>query len=397
MKNKYLKYKSIKTRYVKILFMIIIIVMSLKLEVCAKYNYSYTLNAYSLRRDSSEILYEMTRTEEEKEYTNQDVLLTINFNKPIYEIDGFTISEDGRTLTKTIAENETNTIIAKDISGNYKEIAYEINNIDKIPPEILGIEDNKTYNTDVVLNYQDNIGIKEINVDKYSNLKLSLYNGYYDIANFKGTDMTDTTANIRVVGHPKYTKSYRYYIDDILKAESKETQYKFTELKKGTSYIIKVEAIDVNGNVLETATRTVKTKTFSRVSLEKDSTTGTCEVKVYGIDPSIDNAIAIGYSSSGNQKVTYPVINSNGNLTEKFYAKDITGNIKEGYYYFHIQLYDNGVLIDTVTCNVIFVENFYENTDVDYDLYNLKSNGNYQITVVDLAGNETTKTVIISK
>ena len=84
----------------KIIFVMINIVLILSVNVFAKYNYKFTLNAYKLNRDSREIIYTLNRTENDKEYTNQDVILTIDLNKPIYEIDGFTISEDRKQLTK---------------------------------------------------------------------------------------------------------------------------------------------------------------------------------------------------------------------------------------------------------------------------------------------------------
>ena len=133
----------------RIIFIMINIILILSLEVLAKYNYKFTLNAYKLNRDASEITYTLKRSESDKEYTNQDVILTINLNKPIYAIDGFTISEDRKILTKTITENEKNTITVEDVSGNKKDIFYEINNIDKIPPEIIGIENGKTYTSNV--------------------------------------------------------------------------------------------------------------------------------------------------------------------------------------------------------------------------------------------------------
>lgn len=387
-----------KNKIIKILLINLIIVLIFSTTNLAKYNYTYTLNAYSLTRDNSEILYEIVKTESDKEYTNQDVLLTINLNKPVYEIDGFNISEDRKTLSKLISENESNTIMVEDISGNTKVIDYDINNIDKVPPEILGVEDGKVYNSDVNIDYKDNIGINNIIVDKYSSLKISLHDDYYDTSFFKGTDLTDTAANIRVISHPKNTKSYKYYINNVFKAQSEETQYKFTGLSKGTSYTIKVEAIDGDGNVLETVTRNIKTKMFSSIVAEKNSS-GTFRVTLYGIDSSIDNVVAVGYTNGNNQKASYPSINSNRSVTVNFSAQEITGTLQSGYYYFHLQLYDNdkGGVVDTACCNIIFNQTYTETTTTTLNPYNLTSNGNYQIIVTDLAGNKTTKSITISK
>lgn len=379
----------------KIFFIMINIVFIFSMECFAKYNYNFTLNAYRLTRDASEITYVLSRTENDKEYTNKDVVLTIDFNKPIYEIDGFTISENRKRLTKVISENEKNTITVEDVSGNKKDVTYEINNIDKIPPEIIGVDNGKTYTSNVTLDYKDNVGIKDIVIDKYSDLKLSLYDDYYDTGSYKGTDLTDTTANIRVVSHPRNTKTYKYYINNSFKAESADTQYNFTGLKKGTSYTIKVEAIDESGKVLQTATRGIKTKLYSKVNGNKNAS-GTFSVTVSGIDSSIDSVIAVAYTNNNNKHMTYPSIKSDRSLSVTFKAQAVTESIQSGYYYFHLQLFDNGNHVDTVCCNVIF-KNSSSSSSAGNTLYNLTTNGNYNIIVTDLAGNKTEKYIVIKK
>lgn len=381
----------------RIIFIMINIILILSLEVLAKYNYKFTLNAYKLNRDASEITYTLKRSESDKEYTNQDVILTINLNKPIYVIDGFTISEDRKILTKTITENEKNTITVEDVSGNKKDIFYEINNIDKIPPEIIGIENGKTYTSNVTLDYKDNIGIKDIVIDKYSDLKLSMNDDYYDTESYKGTDLTDTTANIRVISHPKNTKTYKYYINNSFKAESSNTQYNFTGLKKGTSYTIKVEAVDVNGKVLQTATRNIKTKMFSKITANKTSS-GTFSVTVSGLDSSIDNAIAVAFTDSSGKNMTYPKVKSDHSISVTFATSAVTSNIETGYYYFHLQFFDGGNHVDTACCNVKFKESSSgSSTTSGNTLYKLTTNGNYHIMVTDLAGNKAEKNIIIKK
>lgn len=379
----------------KIFFVMINIIFIFSMECLAKYNYKFTLNAYRLSRDSSEITYVLSRTESDKEYTNKDVILTIDFNKTISEIDGFTISEDRKQLTKKISENEKNTITVEDISGNKKDVFYEINNIDKIPPEIIGVENGKTYTSNVILDYKDNVEIKDIVIDKYSDLKLSLYDDYYDTGSYKGTDLTDTTANIRVVSHPKNTKTYKYYINNSFKAESTNTQYNFTGLKKGTSYTIKVEAIDENGKVLQTATRGIKTKLYSKITGNKNSS-GTFSVTVSGIDSSIDSVIAVAFTDSSGKSITYPKIKSDRSVSVTFATNAVTENIENGYYYFHLQLFDNGVHVDTACCNIIFKSSSTSSLSGN-SLYNLTTNGNYHIIVTDLAGNKAEKYITIKK
>jgi hypothetical protein len=352
------------------------------------------LNAFSLKRDSSEITYTITRTEEDKEYTNQDVLLTILLNKKVESIDGFTISEDGKSLTKNITENESETIIVEDDSGNKKEISYDINNIDKISPEIIGVEDGETYGLNQTVEYKDNIGIKNIFIDRYSSLSFSAYTDYYDTSFYKGIDLLSNSINVNITGHPKGTVKYLYYLNNVLKEKTTNTNYKYTGLTANTYYTVKVVAVDENDNVLETKSRSLRTKYFSTVVGEKG--TNTFKVTVYGIDNRVEKLIAIGYTNSNNQKNYYPSINSDRSVTFTFSATEVTGSLQSGYYYFHIQMFDStySTLYDTLCCNVIFGTK-YTNTAQKIDPYKLTTAGNYQIIVTDFAGNKTEKNIII--
>lgn len=386
---------------IKIITIMLLLIIFFSGNVIAKYNYTYTLNAYNLVRDNSNISYTITKNIADGEYTNKDVLLTITLNKPVESVPGFELSENRKILTKLITENENQTITVEDDFGNTQNIDYCVSNIDKEPPEIIGIEDGKTYNTDVKIKYTDNVGIKNVFVDKYSTeLALNFHDDYYDTSFFKGTDLTDTTARIRVVSHPQNTRTYKYYINNVLKAQTENTEYKFTGLSKASSYTIKVEAVDENGNVLDTKTRRIKTRLYSKLEGIKNSS-GTFSYTVYGIDSSIDKVEAISFTNDSNKIFQFPSINSNRSVTVTVSAQDITGTLQNGYYYFHLLLYDNekGGVVDTVCFNVKFNENIIESTNSSssIDVNNLTSNGNYQIIVTDFAGNETKKTITISK
>lgn len=87
-------------------------------------------------------------------------------------------------LSRIIEENEKNTIKITDDYGNSEIITYVVDNIDKIPPEILGVEDGATYKKDVEINYKDNVGIQKIEVFKIlDNNKTILEKNPYKIEN----------------------------------------------------------------------------------------------------------------------------------------------------------------------------------------------------------------------
>ena len=379
----------------RIFILIMIVIMILEINIYAKYNYKYTLNAFSLNRDSSEIIYEITTSDSDKKYTNKDVLLEINLNKPVETIDGFGISEDRKTLSKTISQNENDTITVEDISGNKKDITYNINNIDKISPEIIGIEDGKTYKTNKNIQYSDNIGIDDIFVDKYSKLSLLIYPDYYDSNAYKGIDVTKNSIYVDVIAHPKNTRYYLFYLNNILKTKTENSEYKFTELSSGTNYTVKVEAVDSNGNVLDVKSQTIKTKYFSSINLEKGK--DNVKITLNGIDSIVKKAYGVGFIDTNNPKYKDVSIDSDRKLTVEFSAYEFGNVISNGYYFFHIYLQDiNGNTLEVACCNVIFGTSYNKSSE-NIDVHNLTKNGNYQIIVTDLAGNKTEKNIIINK
>ena len=383
-----------KIKNIFIIFILILLILSI--NIYARYNFTYNLKVFSLSRDNTDITYNITRTENDKKYTNQDVLLTINLNKPIDFVSGFEISEDGKKLTKLITQNENNTFFVEDISGNRKEITYSVDNIDKILPEILGVEDGKTYNTNMKVSYSDNIGVDEIFVDRYSSLSIAMYPDYYDTGFYKGINILDKSIEINLKSRPKNTKYYNYYLDGILKGCSENKSFNFTGLTPGTTYEVTVEALDENKNVIESITKSYKTKYFSSIIGTKKENTFTANIS--GIDNKVKKLKVTSYCSQNeNKKITYPEINSDRSINVELNALELTDVLKNGYYYLHIEFFDEDykTLYETVCCNIMFGTNYIVEEEID--VYNFNIDGLYQIIVTDLAGNKTEKNIIIEK
>ena len=66
-----------------------------------------------------------------KEITKENVKVTITANEEVQAIQGWTLSNDKKTLTKEYIENTKETITVKDIAGNEMRVNIEINNIEK--------------------------------------------------------------------------------------------------------------------------------------------------------------------------------------------------------------------------------------------------------------------------
>lgn len=68
--------------------------------------------------------------------TNQDVTVTITANEPLQEVEGWTLSDDGLSLTKTYSENKEETVVIADASGNTSEVPVNVTGIDKLGPTV---------------------------------------------------------------------------------------------------------------------------------------------------------------------------------------------------------------------------------------------------------------------
>ena len=378
------------------IFCVCIAIIIVTTSSYAKYSYNSSIDVFALSRDISEIVYSISKST--NEYTNADVVVEISSNKLIEAVEGFELSEDGKKLTKTYGENTTENIILEDISGNRKNVNVEVNNIDKIPPVIDGVEDGATYNKTMKPTYSDNVGIRSIVANKYgTTLSFSCYREYTDTSNYKGIDISKNTIHAEITNKPVGTVKYKYYINNSLKQETVDTEYTFTGLNKGTNYTIKIEAIDQNGNVLKTATKQIKTGYFVSMSATKEG--GTFTATVYGLEPEVDHVSITKFAASDRNNIKYSSANikSDRSVSSSLVATSITNTIETGYYYLQFHLKNaSDQTIDIVGCNIIFGTNYVKPTS-DVDPENITQNGIYEIIVTDLAGNITSKSFTIQK
>lgn len=167
--------KKIKFKIILLLLLILLIIMG-KNTVLAKYifetNEILIVETYLDRTPPKlDISYST------KDITNGDVLVTIKCNEKIKNIDGWSISEDKQTLTKIYETNKTEEIEVSDLAGNKTKAKIEINNIDKVAPQIVCTEikntnmnytgyANSEKEIDLTIKISDNIEINNINLNK---------------------------------------------------------------------------------------------------------------------------------------------------------------------------------------------------------------------------------------
>lgn len=351
----------------------------------AKYVINFETTVAKLTRDS--VGPKCTVSYSTSEWTNQNVIVTITSDKEIEGVSNFKLSKDKKTLTKEVSKNEEKTLRISDLSGNYTNVAYKVSNIDKTLPKIIGCENGKTYYSSLKLNYEDNIGIKDVIVDKYeAKLNVECYDAYYDSYLYFGTDRADDSIRINITTHPLNTRKYILYLNNTFYGTTFEDEFIFTGLEKGKTYDIKVEAVNENGNVLDTIILTKTTGFYHYISSNK--TSSQFESVVHGID-------------SRAKILRYAVWNDN--KREEFYwyePKIINGEtiikidnydkINYPAYTIHVYVYDkNENQLDFFGYHVDFNTNYNPETS-NIDKYNLTQKGKYQITVTDLADNKIT-------
>lgn len=93
-------------------------------------DYTVTLTS-SPKIQLSEVKEELTATVSYDPTTNTtgNVVATIKTNKKVNKVDGWTLSDDGKTLTKTYSTNATETIHLVDLDGMTKDVEVKITNI----------------------------------------------------------------------------------------------------------------------------------------------------------------------------------------------------------------------------------------------------------------------------
>lgn len=113
--------------------------------------------------------------------TNKDVVATITANEEIKAIEGWSLSDNGKILTKTYSTNKKETITVQDIVGNTTQANIKITNIDKEKPKI-----EVTYSTikptkyDVIATITADKEIQEINGWVISSDKKSMTKTYHE-------------------------------------------------------------------------------------------------------------------------------------------------------------------------------------------------------------------------
>ena len=130
--------------------------------------------------------------------TNKNVEVTIIANKKVKQVSGWTISNDGKTLTKIYESNNTETITLQDEAGNTKIVQINVENIDKVKP-LVQIKYNTELltNQNVIVTITSNKEIQEVEGWNLSEDKKTLTKEYMTNTSTEGEkiDIKDLAGN----------------------------------------------------------------------------------------------------------------------------------------------------------------------------------------------------------
>ena len=391
-----MKYNKIVRMMIKSIFIFFIIFLSFNtIKSNAKYSFEINEEIINLTRDTRIANYVINYST--IDLTNQNVTVTIIFDKAIETLNGFEKVDD-YTFRKTYAQNINENAIFKDYSGNIGSLNIIIRNIDKVMPQINGL--TSSLKAPLNLTYTDNVGVQSVEVEKYSTyFAFEVLDGYYDTATKGGMDILNTLIKVRITNKPIGTKKFKYYVNGVLQVVSIKPSYIFKNLTANTNNVIKIQAIDENGNVLGELSKTVKTFCFDSMNGWKTSdyaafNFGNIDSKVTRVD------VAIWNDGSPKNVLYYNTKYdaSTKNLTYYFYLNSFPYRNDNYVYKLHFYFKDsNGNTLAIVPTNVqIGVTAPEEESIIVENINKITSAGNYKITVIDMAGNKLEKYITVS-
>lgn len=131
--------------------------------------------------------------------TNKNVVVMLKANREMQEIDGWKISEDRKMMQKEYEENVSENITLISSRNEVDEVKVEIENIDKISPEISVNYSTKDFtNQNVVVKLTSNEPLQEIEGWEISKDKLSMTK-IYGSNRVETLQVKDEVGNIQIV------------------------------------------------------------------------------------------------------------------------------------------------------------------------------------------------------
>ena len=139
-----------KINMVLVFIIILFFIIGINTVVTAKYffEYKYSIGNINIDRRPPKANVNYSTIEP----TGKNVTVTIEVDEDIQEVEGWSLSQDKRHLTKEYEENQSEIVEVKDLAGNTKNVEVNVKNIDKEKPYIELIKINNS-NSNKKANY----------------------------------------------------------------------------------------------------------------------------------------------------------------------------------------------------------------------------------------------------
>ena len=244
--------------------------------------------------------------------TNHNVEVKIIANEQLQEVEGWTLSEDKKTMTKNYLENKSEIIEIKDIAGNIKQVPIEVKNIDKTKPYLVILYEgiNEQISNGVVVTITGNEELQGIEGWDLSEDKKTLYKTYTQNTS-EELEIKDIPGNVRNV-KLSITSINNENTDYIVKYSTEEMYNKNVETKITANRELKPK---------EGWTLSEDKKTLTRIYTEDISE----ELEIEDIDGNVEK-IKINTNYNTNEELETYVTYSNKNITKNDIQVTITAN-----------------------------------------------------------------------
>lgn len=123
--------------------------------------------------------------------TNGNIVVTISASEKILAVEGWTLADDGMTLTREFEENTTGSVKVIDLAGNEAIVNYAVTNIDKDAPVVTLYNDKGNVVSDGVFSTKN---IKAV-IEDYSTFTAVLRDQNDVITNYVSGTMITTRGN----------------------------------------------------------------------------------------------------------------------------------------------------------------------------------------------------------
>ena len=200
--------------------------------------------------------------------TNKDVVVTINSNEKIRDINGWTMSEDKKVLTKKYTENKIEFIEIIDLAGNSIIAKIKIENIDKTKSNTITL--SKTAFT-----YNKKVQKPTITVKGSDGKEITASNYTVTYSNKNSKKIGEYKVTITFKGNYEGTKTFTYKINP--KGTSLK---KLTKGRKQFKATWKAQKKETTGYELQYATNKKFTSGKKKVTIKKNKTTSSTVKKL---------------------------------------------------------------------------------------------------------------------